>query len=110
MQQALIVAEGQESLNVLFLALSLFLGVYFVVIVARPIYAPNNRRMLALLWVVVIACAHYFLQDRPESSIYLQDILKIVGALLVITWPMKLLITKEAEEKKFMEEVEIIEV
>jgi len=110
MQQTIIVADGQEAQNMLFLALVLFLGVYFVYIVARPTAAPSNRWMLAVLWLVIILVAEAFLQDNPETSSYLKDILKIVGAMLVITWPMKLLITKEAEEKKYMEEVEIIEV
>jgi hypothetical protein len=86
------------------------LGVYFIALVARPEWVPNNRWMLAVLWIILILVAEAMLQDDPTTHIYLKDIVKIIGAFLVITWPMKLLLTKEAEQKKFMEEVEIIEV
>jgi hypothetical protein len=86
------------------------LGVYFIAMVARPEWVPNNRWMLAVLWIILILVAEAMLQDDPTTNIYLQDIVKIIWAFLVITWPMKLLLTKEAEQKKFMEEVEIIEV
>lgn len=109
-QQAVVVTEAQLALNVAVLSAVLILGVYFLAVVARPEYAPNNRWMLAVLWVVLIVLSDRMLQDTPSAHIYLQDILKIIGAMLVITWPMKLLMTKEAQEKKFMEEAQIIEV
>lgn len=109
-QQAVVVTEAQLALNVVALSAVLFLGVYFLAVVARPEYAPNNRWMLAVLWVVLIILSNSMLQDNASAHIYLQDILKIIGAMLVITWPMKLLMTKEAQEKKFMEEAQIIEV
>jgi hypothetical protein len=66
--------------------------------------------MLAVVGIVIIFVAQSLFLDTPEQYIYLKDILKIIGASLVITGPMKLLTTKEAEQKKFMDEVEIIEV
>lgn len=66
--------------------------------------------MLAIIGLVLIYFAHTTLLDTPEKGIYLRDIVKILGAFLAITGPMKLLVTKEAEQAKFMEEVEIIEV
>lgn len=109
-QQLAIVPEGQGSLNMLMLVLILLLGFYFLILVAQPQFAPNNRWMLAVIGVLVIITAESMLQDDASNHIYLQDILKIIGALLVITGPMKLLVTKESQHKKFMQEVEIIEV
>ena len=58
----------------------------------------------------MIVFAHNILIDNPEQYSFLKDSMKIIGAMLVITWPMKLLITKEAEQAKMMQDVEIIEV
>ena len=110
MQQAVVVTDTDPIMNTLLLVLVLVLGVYFIALVARPEWVPNNRWMLAVLWIILILVAEAMLQDDPSTNIYLQDIVKIIWAFLVITWPMKLLLTKEAEQKKFMEEVEIIEV
>jgi len=110
MQQAVVVIDADPIMNTVLLVLVLVLGVYFIALVARPEWVPNNRWMLAVLWIILILVAEAMLQDDPMTNIYLQDIVKIIWAFLVITWPMKLLLTKEAEQKKFMEEVEIIEV
>lgn len=110
MQQAVVVTDADPIMNTVLLVLVLVLGVYFIAMVARPEWVPNNRWMLAVLWIILILVAEAMLQDDPTTNIYLQDIVKIIWAFLVITWPMKLLLTKEAEQKKFMEEVEIIEV
>ena len=110
MHQAVVVTDANPLMNTVLLVLILVLGVYFVALVARPEWVPNNRWMLAVLWIILILVAEAMLQDDASMHIYVQDIIKIIWAFLVITWPMKLLLTKEAEQKKFMEEVEIIEV
>ncbi len=110
MQQAVIVTDADPLMNTLLLVLILVLGVYFIALVARPEWVPNNRWMLAVLWIILIILAEAMLQDDATKFVYTKDILKVIGAFLVITWPMKLLLTKEAEQKKFMEEVQIIEV
>lgn len=54
--------------------------------------------------------AHLYLLDDATKHVYMQDILKVIGVALIITGPMKLLLTPQAQQKKYMEEVEIIEV
>lgn len=110
-QQAVVAADATNPMmNTFLLVLILLLGVYFVSLVARPEWVPNNRWMLAVLGVIIIIAAEALLQDNPATRVYTKDVLKIIGACLVITGPMKLLLTKEAEQKKFMQDVEIIEV
>jgi len=72
-------------MNTLLLSLILLLGVYFIALVARPEWVPNNRWMLAVLGVIVIVTADAWLLDKPVANVYTKDTLKIIGAFLVIT-------------------------
>jgi exosortase/archaeosortase len=100
----------QQSFSLLALIFVLLVALYLIALTLRPRLVPTNRRALAVIGLVLIYFAHTTLLDTPEKSIYLRDIIKILGAFLAITGPMKLLVTKETEEAKFMEDVEIIEV
>lgn len=109
-QKAMLAADGHMMTNIAVFVACALVGVYLLAMVIRPQFAPSNRWLLAIVGIAVIIGAEAWLQDTPEKFVYIQDVMKIVGAALVITWPMKLLNTKAAEEKKFMEQVEIIEV
>jgi hypothetical protein len=100
----------QQSFSLLALIFVLLVALYLIALTLRPRLVPTNRRALAVIGLVLIYFAHTTLLDTPEKNIYLRDIIKILGAFLAITGPMKLLVTKETEEAKFMEDVEIIEV
>lgn len=106
-----VVAYTEENMmNSIAFGVVLLFGIYLVAIVANPLFVPTKRRPLSLLWIFVIVFAHNILIDNPEQYSFLKDSMKIIGAMLVITWPMKLLTTKEAEQAKMMQDVEIIEV
>jgi hypothetical protein len=49
MQQAVVVTDADPIMNTVLLVLVLVLGVYFIAMVARPEWVPNNRWMLAVL-------------------------------------------------------------
>lgn len=98
------------SISLILLIVTILFGIRLVALVGRPTLVPTNRRLLLCVGILVIVIAHSTLTDDPAKYIYLKDILKIVGAALVITGPMKMLNTPEAEQKKMMEDVEIIEV
>lgn len=110
MQWTVIIATQDATMNIVSYVIVLLFGVYLVAIVANPLLAPTKRRPLSLLWIIVIVFAHLMLIDTVAEYAFLRDILKIIGAMLAITWPMKLLTTKEAEQAKMMQDVEIIEV
>lgn len=97
-------------MNMIAYGVIILFGIYLVAIVANPLLAPTKRRPLLVLWVIVIIFAELMLVDTVSEYAFLKDILKIIGAMLVITWPMKLLTTKEAEQAKMMQDIEIIEV
>ena len=96
--------------NIAILGIVMLLAVYLLLIVLFPQFAPTNRRSIALLGVMCILFAEQMLVDDASQGVYLKDLVKILGALLAITGPMKLLVTAETEQAKFDKEVQIIEV
>lgn len=107
---AVVTTNGNAMLSIGILVAVMLFGLYLLGIVLQPQRAPNNRWMLLAVGVSVILFAEGLLLDMPWQSIYVQDILKVVGMLLVVTGPMKLLVTKKVAHDKYMKEVEIIEV
>ena len=111
MMWSLNVAYNEDpTLSVVLLVLCGLIGLYLLAIAANPRLVPDNRYSIAILWVWIIFVSHLYLQDDPSVDVYLRDIMKIIGVLLVIAWPMKLLISKKVQEKRAEENVEIIEV
>ncbi len=111
MQWSIVAGQNFVQYNVSFLILALILGMYLIWIsVFTYLCLPDNRWSLMMLWIAIIWIAEVYFLDNPEVHVYLADILKLVWVILVIVWPSKALVSKAYEEKKFEEEIEIIEV
>lgn len=86
------------------------LGLFiFAVGILMPCF-PKMRLIQFLFWIFLIIFSYYFFKDDPWRYIFIRDILRIIGALLVILWPLGVCVPnkciKQEEEKK----IEIIEV
>ncbi len=110
MQNAQIVWSWDDLQNMIAYIFVVIIWLFLLAIAFKESLLPNNRRWVLLLGVGIIWCAHIYLIDTPNQSVYLKDIMKLVGVFLAIVWPMKALQSKEYEEKKLEEEIEIIEV
>lgn len=99
--------EGWDMMALIFVWL---IWLFLVLIVFWESILPNNRRWVLLLGIGLIWSAHVYLADSPENMVYLQDIMKLVWVFLCIAWPTKSLQSKNYEQKKFDDEVEVIEV
>lgn len=109
-QQAVLVADGMEQYNMIAYVYLSIIGIYLLALAVVESIVPNNRRSLLVLWLALIITSHLYLSDSPELRIYIWDIVKLIWVFLVITWPTKFFISKKYQEKKFEQEVEIIEV
>ncbi len=109
-EDATVVSEGMEQFNDIALYFVLAIWLFLLASVVKESLLPNNRWSVLLLWIAIIRASHVYLQDSPEAQVYLKDIMKLVWVFLCITWPMKLLTSEKYAEKKFEEEIEIVEV
>ena len=60
--------------------------------------------------LVVIFFAQAMLVDQPTQMIYLADIMKLVGVLLIVGWPAWLFHDDQVVQERKIAEAEIIEV
>jgi len=99
--------EGNEMIAIIFVVV---IWLFLLWAAVKESMLPNNRRGILLFGVGVIWSAHVYLLDSPEQMVYLRDVMKLVWVFLCIAGPMKLLQSAKYEEKKFEQEVEVIEV
>jgi peptidoglycan/LPS O-acetylase OafA/YrhL len=91
-------------------ALVLVIAGYMIAMVLRPTVAPAKKRHLSLMGLVVIFFAQAMLVDQPTQMIYLADIMKLVGVLLIVGWPAWLFHDDQVVQERKIAEAEIIEV
>lgn len=109
-EDAIVVGESMKQFNDIALYFTLAIWLFLLATVAKESLLPNNRWSVLLLGIAIIRASHVYLKDSPEAQVYLRDIMKLVWVFLCVTWPMKLLTSENYAEKKFEEEVEIVEV
>ena len=104
----IIVREDITDINlVIYISLFVIFLYYLIFYAVRPTYIKYYRVINTIIWIVVIYISQYFLANSWLNWIYYWDILCIIWVILTIIWPTKLLVTKELEDSK---KVEIIEV
>lgn len=88
----------------------IIIALFLIALIIKETLLPDNRRGLLVLGIAIILTSHLYLRDNADLHIYLADIMKLLWVILVVVWPTNMLVTKAYEEKKFEEEIEIIEV
>jgi peptidoglycan/LPS O-acetylase OafA/YrhL len=85
-------------------------GVFALIMGIFPICFPRMRLIQFVAGIALILIWYYFFKDNPSQYVFVSDILRVLGVLLVILGPIGLCVPdkciKQEEEKK----VEIIEV
>lgn len=109
-QWAIIIDPQFAEVNIWAYIYVIIIAIFLIALIIKETLLPDNRRWLLVLGIAIILTSHLYLRDNPSLHIYLADIMKLLWVILVIVWPTKMLVTKAYEEKKFEEEVEIIEV
>jgi hypothetical protein len=66
--------------------------------------------MVFSLGVALLFIGAYVLQDNPAQGVYIADIVRVIGIVLMILGPTNILHTQKNMTKKKLKEVEIIEV
>jgi FtsH-binding integral membrane protein len=85
-------------------------ALYILLLIAQPQFAPRSKWMLAIGGIVVLIVSHIIYQDTPSAHIYLGDIMKLFGILLLVGGASGLFHDEKVIEARKMEEAEIIEV
>lgn len=106
----IVITDALADQNMLAIIFVLLLWLFLIAVAFKESILPNNRWGVLLLGMGIIRSSHIYLVDSPEMQVYLRDIMKLVWVSLCILWPTKMLLSTTYEEKKFEEEVEIIEV
>ena len=79
-------------------------------LLAQPQFAPKSKRMLSVAGIAVVIIAQIIYQDNPVGHIYLGDIMKLFGVLLIVGGASGMFHDEKVIEARKMEEAEIIEV
>lgn len=104
-----VVLDFYEWYNIPILIGAILLGLYLAIWVVMPRVFPTGRWTILFFGVCLVLVAYYIMQDNPSQQIYLRDILRILGAVLMIVWPMKLLIPSGVIKAQEDKSIEIIE-
>lgn len=107
---AVLVRPAFEVYNMLAFVGVWIVLVFFLVAVFVPQLLPDNRWAVPLFGIVLVLCAHYYLVDTPDRYVFVRDIMKVFGLMLVIAWATKSLIPESVREERAQKNVEIIEV
>lgn len=96
--------------NMIILGLLIVIGIVFLIhVLYRPLIQKRIRLTMALIGAVIIILGHYVLHDNPEARIYLSDITKIFGVIILIGGATGLLIPADVVAEIQESKVEIIE-
>ncbi len=71
---------------------------------------PKMRLIQFLFWFFLIVFSYYFFRDNPDKFIFIRDILRVLGALLVILGPFGVCVPQKCVKQEEEKKIEIIEV
>lgn len=85
----------------------LYIGVLFGV---NPVDMPMMKRTLFIFGIMLVLLGYVYLLNDPTKYIYISDMIRVLGILLIILSPTGVLITEKIKEKKQSKKTQIIEV
>ncbi len=80
-----------------------FMGIY-------PICFPKARLMQFFVWLFLILIGYYVFINNPDKGIYIGDMLRVLGAFLVVVAPFWLCVPDVCKKQEEEKNIEIIEV
>ena len=108
---AIIVQGEYASSNVLFLGVLALVALYILVLYSiYPIHIKFSKPTLFAIAVALIFVGQYILMDDVSKHVYIADICKLVGAVLLVLSPTNILVSQKVITKKQEEKMEIIEI
>lgn len=102
---------GQEGVgNYILIGLCLVITLLFVInTLYRPLIQKRIRLTLSLVGVGLIILAHYTMLDNPETMLYLADLTKLFGVLILVGGATGAVIPTDVVEQIQESKIEIIE-
>jgi hydrogenase-4 membrane subunit HyfE len=111
MQDVTIVSSQFSHLNdALFVLLFVFALYKFVLYGIYPVRIKFSKPSLFVFALLLIFVGQYVLQDNVEQYVYIADLTKLLGVILLILSPTNVLYTKKNRKNSKDKGVEIIEV
>ena len=101
--------EYAQANIMLYVILLLTYGAFTLIYGMWPIAIPMQRATLFVVWLALVFIGYYYLIDDPSNYIYISDLTKVAGALIMTTWPAGLLMSKKVKKQQAEKKVEIIE-
>lgn len=86
------------------------LGAFIMVMGFFDICIPKGRIVQSLTGLMLIYTGYYFFKDVPSANIYLWDIVRILGAWMVVAGIFWWCITPKCKKQQQDSKVQIIEV
>lgn len=86
------------------------LGAFIMIMGFLDICLPKARIVQVFMGLVLIYGGYYFFQDNPAANVYLGDIIRILGAWMVVAGIFGWCITPKCKEQHQNSKVQIIEV
>jgi len=103
------VSSWQIPSEILLFSVAIFAGIMllggFV-----DICLPKARIIQSIIWLILIFVWYSFFQDMPSANIYLGDILRILGAWMVVAGIFWWCISPKCKQKAQSSKIQIIEV
>lgn len=108
---ALIVQGEYSSSNTAMLIILAVVALYVLVVYSLyPISIKFSKATLFFIGIGLIFVGQYVLLDDVAKNVYLADLSKIIGVVLLILSPTNILVSQKIITKKQEEKMEIIEI
>ncbi len=88
--------------------LILWLFITFMGIV--PLCVPKARLIQFIFWIFLILIWYYIFSNDWTKNVFAGDMLRVLGAFLVIVWPIWICVLDKCKKKEEESNIEIIEV
>ncbi|USN56747.1 MAG: hypothetical protein H6766_07130 [Candidatus Peribacteria bacterium] len=96
--------------NYILIGLCLIVALLFAInTLYKPLIQKRIRLTLSLIGLGLIVLAHYTMLDNPETYLYLADLTKLFGVLILVGGATEAIIPTDVVEKIQESKIEIIE-
>lgn len=108
---AMIVQGEYASSNTVFLGVLALVAIYILIVYSiYPMHIKFGKPTLFGIAIALIFVGQYVLLDDVSKHVYLTDVCKLIGAVLLVLSPTNILMSQKVITKKQEEKMEIIEI
>ena len=110
--KGIVFVQGWLPLSVsrYYLIITLIFVFLFIFFALYPVHFKMNKATLFLVWLCLLVLGDTIFINTPEQGVFVGDLLKLLGVLLILLAWTNVLITDKVNNDKKMKKIEIIEV